>query len=827
MITSGTAQAGWLLGMLNEQHFYKPQTKEAFRYIKKAARKQSNIPEWDDLLHDPSLSSKTRDSLKLLKTKPKATKEKCKSVFNTLEKYRQLRAQYFGIRELANKFAGDDLLDPTKITEDISNIISHVREVNEDIKTFVTGEGNNSAKLVQQILSGSALVAIPTGFKAFDNINRGFFKGSLITLGGTTGGGKTCVSLQLASNFADNGAKVCIVSLEMKEEEVMVRNLSRYSGVALSKLIDAETMSELDKKKVRKSYAERVRTLKARGGSETIHVPQSDITIEELLYVLKGYGYDIIIIDYISLLKDAGGDDQWRKLGDVARFAKVFAKNNNCIVILLAQVNGEGIIRYSRAVEEHCVVGETLIATENGLQRIDKIFSDPQKYKVFGKDGKLHKVTNKYNNNIKPVYELTTVDGNSIEVTKKHQFLVIIDGKEVWLPLAKIKLGMVLAKSAKWKWPTKKILLPKFVTTLRTNALPMKKYPTKVDEKLARLLGYLAGDGWITKECVGFVNTEKFIIKDYVECFKHVFGETPYVKSRFAKNKNGELGKETYVVAFYRKSICDFMKNTIGLYGNSHEKCVPDCIMQSPKNIVKNFISALYECDGNISKNTILYATTSKMMATQIHLLLINFGLHGSIRKVYGKKDTHRTQYHLKLGGGKQIDKFIKEIDFITKFNEYEPKWTKDSSMNWLGQNRLTVESIKYVGKRQVYDITVPASSHYIAGGKVVHNSNNAWYFVRDQKSIDSKILYFIQKKARNQQMFPFEMEEDFAHMTVKDLDDVKRQEVEKRKAEKKEEKATTIKTNGSYKGKDSKSSEPKFKRKVIEDEDSYFDDVA
>jgi len=77
------------------------------------------------------------------------------------------------------------------------------------------------------------------------------------------------------------------------------------------------------------------------------------MSAEEILPIASSYGARIVIIDYISLLKGVGGDDQWQKLSDVARYCKIWASNNNKIVVLLAQLSEDGKIRYSRAIAEH------------------------------------------------------------------------------------------------------------------------------------------------------------------------------------------------------------------------------------------------------------------------------------------------------------------------------------------------------------------------------------------------------------------------------------------------------------------------------------------
>ena len=65
------------------------------------------------------------------------------------------------------------------------------------------------------------------------------------------------------------------------------------------------------------------------------------------------YPVDVVFIDYVGLLKGMDGEDQWRQLGRSAREAKLWAEKHQKIVVLLAQLSDDGVIRYSRAIREH------------------------------------------------------------------------------------------------------------------------------------------------------------------------------------------------------------------------------------------------------------------------------------------------------------------------------------------------------------------------------------------------------------------------------------------------------------------------------------------
>lgn len=139
----------------------------------------------------------------------------------------------------------------------------------------------------------------------------------------------------------------------MSKDEMIQRDISARAGIEMTKVINPALMTLEEKKRAYRVMKETHERYRKTGGMFTTVSPSTDVSIEEALFSLKPYGYDVIIIDYITLLKDSGGENQWQRLGDIARVAKVFAANNDLVVILLVQVNQEGIIKYSKTIREH------------------------------------------------------------------------------------------------------------------------------------------------------------------------------------------------------------------------------------------------------------------------------------------------------------------------------------------------------------------------------------------------------------------------------------------------------------------------------------------
>ena len=162
----------------------------------------------------------------------------------------------------------------------------------------------------------------------------------------------SCAVNHMAYTMASAGFRVCIVSLEMSRNELMQRRLAYLTGMTLTELKHLKFSSNRVEEYLSKfeDYQTRIKEL---GGCEDWKCEGNDLNVEELLYSLKPFDYDVIFIDYIGLLKGVGGDNQWQKLGEAARFCKIFAEENKMNVIACAQLSKEGEIRYSQAMLEH------------------------------------------------------------------------------------------------------------------------------------------------------------------------------------------------------------------------------------------------------------------------------------------------------------------------------------------------------------------------------------------------------------------------------------------------------------------------------------------
>lgn len=348
----------YLFGNLRDEHFFTPFGKEIFYRVKNLMKEKNQIPTENSLLGDHAISENSKIIIKnsdfLLNDSYSKTQEEVVTMIEQLSHWTKLRK----LHQL-HVMAGESLLDTTKdLSGAISSLTNKLYEINTNSDNFENSITRVSDKetidiIENQILTRRDQQCIPTGFKQFDDVNIGLPRGGLTIIAATTGGGKSLMALTMVGHMAQLGFKTCIVSLEMNEIELLERRFCSVSDIPVQALRTQKDLTIQDKERAMTKYKEyQDRIIKAKG-KEDYKCRLNNLSIEELLYGLKPFGYDVIVIDYLGLLKGVDGDDQWRRLSEAARFCKIFAEENNINIIALAQLSKDGEIRYSRGILEH------------------------------------------------------------------------------------------------------------------------------------------------------------------------------------------------------------------------------------------------------------------------------------------------------------------------------------------------------------------------------------------------------------------------------------------------------------------------------------------
>lgn len=227
-------------------------------------------------------------------------------------------------RELA-KIAGQKLYT----TEDVTKAF----EI-EHFELFPKSEENASdrfladAELEYQGKDNPRVVK--TGFPSLDRLIGGFEKGELITLGGYSGGGKTTLALNIATQIAQAGGNVLYFSLEMTKVEMHKRLVCSSLHISdFSKITQEEFYAVVEKSKSLENEL------------PLEFIDDADITVEKISAICAGKkDLSLIIIDHLHILRsEKRFKDQLALLTYLSRKVKIIAQELNIPILLLSQLN--------------------------------------------------------------------------------------------------------------------------------------------------------------------------------------------------------------------------------------------------------------------------------------------------------------------------------------------------------------------------------------------------------------------------------------------------------------------------------------------------------
>lgn len=189
-----------------------------------------------------------------------------------------------------------------------------------------------------------------TGHQFLDNcLNGGYGVGELIVFFGMPGGGKSAMITDLASNSYKNNKNVLIVSLEMSEQ-IYLRRLSSNLLNIPSGLYDEIIKDKVEIKERIDEVLEKYFQLTNKGSLRVKSFPSGSVTVTDIeAFVNKlidktGVNFDIIYIDYLTIIKADGGEDtSYNKYKNVAVDLRAMASRLNCQVVTAIQVNRGGM----------------------------------------------------------------------------------------------------------------------------------------------------------------------------------------------------------------------------------------------------------------------------------------------------------------------------------------------------------------------------------------------------------------------------------------------------------------------------------------------------
>ena len=183
------------------------------------------------------------------------------------------------------------------------------------------------------------VTGVPTGFYDLDRMTAGFQAGDLIVLAARPSMGKTALAINIAEHVALNeGLPVAVFSMEMGAAQLAVRIVGSIGRIDQGHL---RTGKLTDEEWPRLTEAiEKLRTI-------SLHIDESaGLTSSELRANARRLSRQcgklgLIVVDYLQLMSGSSSDGENRatELGEISRGLKMLARELQCPVIALSQLN--------------------------------------------------------------------------------------------------------------------------------------------------------------------------------------------------------------------------------------------------------------------------------------------------------------------------------------------------------------------------------------------------------------------------------------------------------------------------------------------------------
>ncbi|QXN70836.1 putative intein containing helicase/endonuclease protein [Bacillus phage vB_BspH_TimeGriffin] len=316
-------------------------------------------------------------------------------------------------------------------------------------------------------------------------------------------------------------------------------------------------------------------------------------------------------------------------------------------IVNVATNGGKCLVDYSNLITSKGVMTLReffLQAGEDTNDRGEKVVPYTGDIALVNRYGKFEKPTHLTFNGTRKVREIRGHRGTKNVVTLNHPLLVVdTDGTFVWKKSQDIKVGDYL------------------VGRVGDNVYGSNSLVQSEEEAYA--LGAIIAEGYIGRDHLIEFTTNKPEISARLR--KYLLGLTDkpnynlYTEKTQTTADQFRLHDKKAVVAWHEKFDI--------AYGVAKDKCVPQCILESPKHIQLAFLSGYLEseCSINKQKGCIDVTSASYTLINQVNLMLRNMGFVPTVRKKVVKGYESNDYYVLALGSTDSIA-LLEELTFIS-----------------------------------------------------------------------------------------------------------------------------------------------------------------
>lgn len=345
------------IGIIKPEYF-DPEYRPSVQYINEYFEKYHNIPSSKALnAKFPEMEYEYREHIPVSEEQ---------STCDDIELFCKQQALYAAIEESIPKALSKDTKSFESILQSIQEALEVSLERDVGVDMFEDPEARMRRLVDSQIYE-------PTGIAGIDEpLGGGLARKQTTLFSANSGGGKSIMMANIGANYAKRGYRVLLLSLELSEDMIFLRNTAIMTGV-----------KAMDWKDNIPNIAQKLNEQSTNGGSFLIKRIPNGSSANDIRAYLKHYELtfkakpDVIIVDYLDLLSPNGGigksmgvsEQDKLKSEQLAEVAYAY----NAIMISASQQNREAI-RMSSPDQGVIAGGITKV---NTVDNYISIFMDP------------------------------------------------------------------------------------------------------------------------------------------------------------------------------------------------------------------------------------------------------------------------------------------------------------------------------------------------------------------------------------------------------------------------------------------------------------------
>jgi replicative DNA helicase len=234
--------------------------------------------------------------------------------------------------------------------------------------------GKEAMQEIEKLYEKKELITgVPSGFRDLDQLTAGFQKSDMVVIAARPGMGKTAFSLNVALHASlRNGLPVAIFSLEMSRQQLALRMICSEARVNFQRLRTGYlTQDEINK--IVASVGKLSEAPIYTDDSGTLSAIELRAKARRLK---KDKNIGMIIVDYLQLMRGSssrgGQDNRVQEISEISRSLKALAKELNLPVLAISQLNRGVESRIDKRPQmsdlRECVTGDTLVLTTDGMR---------------------------------------------------------------------------------------------------------------------------------------------------------------------------------------------------------------------------------------------------------------------------------------------------------------------------------------------------------------------------------------------------------------------------------------------------------------------------